>query len=419
MDNKKITTNSLIEDYKKNNKLISEYKFVENVLNIYNKELLILEEYNKNLDKHLNFLDERKNKLIKLINNNPKDFVDGIEIEKVVCPRDDSDDRIIFVNKEKNKYVVKISSNFHILHQGLVSLLVINKLSEEIPTFVFTYGFININIFEDNEEKESDNNIRYKFQKYNIEDIEEESEEDSEEESEEESEEDSESKCAERKYKALYRDMMHKNKNIGLVIENIEGKMLEDLLGGGLLDEVDIYNLILIVLHSLYYANERYKFVHWDLHCGNIIMREYKKGYIKIGDKYFITPKNYIPTIFDFELSTIYYNNNKYGNEQFPELGINNDTNIIVDYIKFLYSVLKYNKNSKVEKVLIRILGLVIEEPIEAKKKVFDRTCLIIPNSREIIYKTEDFLDDVRRIFKTIGYYTLINPPEEEIIDYM
>jgi hypothetical protein len=170
---------------------------------------------------------------------------------------------------------------------------------------------------------------------------------------------------------------------------------------------------------NIHYANKLYNFVHWDLHCGNIIMKKYKEGYIKINDNYFKTPLNYIPIIFDFGLSSYKYDGKDYYNEELPEYGINKkNNNIIVDYIKFLYSILKYNVNNKVRSVILKIIGLIIENPLEANSKVFSKTYSIIPNSNLIEYTSEQFIENVKIILKKIGYYQLIKPPTDKILEF-
>lgn len=396
----KISTSDLINEYKSNLIIKNNHSFVKNLLNTYNTELLLLQNFTHD-----------DNDIISLIYNKPQEFINKINIDYVQFLQD-TDDKILFLYNDSDKFVIKIASNFDILHQGIIGLLIINKIRKVIPTFIYTYGFISIPKYNDS--KFIQNIKKYKFNTVNEEGEELDEIEEIDEEGKEIDEEGKEID-EEVRYKKIYKKLC-KNRNIGLVLEHVEGKSLDSIIS--ILDEIDIYHTIMIVLNSIHYANKLYNFVHWDLHCGNIIMKEYKEGYIKINDDYFKTPLNYIPIIFDFGMSSYKYDGKDYYNEEFPEYGVNKKNNIIVDYIKFLYSILKYNVNNKVKLVILKIIGLVIENPLEANSKVLSNTYLIMPNSNLIEYTSEQFIENVKIILKKIGYYPLIKPPTDKILEF-
>jgi hypothetical protein len=68
--------------------------------------------------------------------------------------------------------------------------------------------------------------------------------------------------------------------------------------------------------------------------------------------------------------------------------------------------------------VILKIIGLIIENPLEANSKVFSKTYSIIPNSNLIEYTSEQFIENVKIILKKIGYYQLIKPPTDKILEF-
>jgi hypothetical protein len=117
-----------------------------------------------------------------------------------------------------------------------------------------------------------------------------------------------------------------KKENIGLITEYIEGQNLEKFYSNEDVTYEKILSLFLVVFYSLKYANDRFGFVHWDLHKYNILMRKLEKDnqYMYLPDeKKYIWVGNTLPTIIDFGFSSIEKDNKIYGFLKFFNFGMN------------------------------------------------------------------------------------------------
>jgi hypothetical protein len=194
---------------------------------------------------------------------------------------------------------------------------------------------------------------------------------------------------------------------IGLITERINGIGLREYILNKKYRDDAIYRIILIVIISLKYAYEKFKFVHWDLHIGNIMMRKSDKRYIKTGGNTYIKipegeDEDYIPTIFDFGQSSFEMDKKVYGNYDYQDIAIipENGTSYN-DVVKFLYSIrfeFERNKNKNVKNVIDEILRLIFDEPREVHD-ILENNYNIIPNMEKLKeYRFTDFIKDTYKI---------------------
>lgn len=275
---------------------------------------------------------------------------------------------------DESMIVFKNDYNYDILHEGLVGLYVINKMRRILPTYVWTYGFTSCNlpIYKKDKMVLTACNKETKFREIEIGD-----------------------------------DIKNiENKEyIGLITERINGIGLREYIQNRKYRDDAIYRIILIVIISLKYAYENFKFVHWDLHIGNIMMRKSDKRYIKTGGNTYIKiPEgedgDYIPTIFDFGLSSFEIDKKVYGNYSQQNIAIipENGTSY-TDVVKFLYSMrFHFEMNSNVKNVIDEILRLIFNEPREVIN-ILNANYYVMPNMERLKgYRFTDFIKDTYKI---------------------
>jgi len=274
---------------------------------------------------------------------------------------------------DKSMIVFKNDYNEEILHEGLVGLYVINNLRRILPTFIWTYGFTSCNlpIYKRDKMVLTACNKETKFRKIEIKD-----------------------------------DIwnIRDKEYIGLITENINGIGLKEYIRNVKYRDDAIYRIILIVIISLKYAYEKFKFVHWDLHIGNIMMRKSYKKYIKTGVKYIKIPEgedgDYIPTIFDFGLSSFEMDKRVYGNYDYQKIALipENGTSY-TDVVKFLYSMrFEFERNKNVKNVIDEILRLIFDEPREVIN-ILENNYFGMPNMEKLKeYRFTDFIKDTYKI---------------------
>jgi hypothetical protein len=258
----------------------------------------------------------------------------------------DKDNLLIFfsslINKGKKVIAFKYDQR-ETLHEGIVGLFCGNKMREILPTFVWTYGFTNCDlpVFVKNKNK------------YEI-----------------------VSACSDDKY-------------IGLITEFVEGQSLYDYFDSKV-SKKQFISLILIVLYSLKYANEKFDFVHWDLHFTNIIMRKLESNnqyvYLPNESKYIWTGDK-LPTIIDYGNSSFSYKNNILSIYFRADLGIRPDltSSSMNDIIKLFSSLyIKVKGNPELYPVFLKIYanltGVISKSQVEKVMEVMDDNFDYFPN---------------------------------------
>lgn len=132
-----------------------------------------------------------------------------------------------------------------------------------------------------------------------------------------------------------------------VLYENIKGNSVKSLLSENKLTFQDWIIIFFQLLLSLEVAQEHTSFTHFDLHTGNVMVREgFNFNYtVPIGNKsYNITLPNLVPTIIDFGMSCAEIKYNREGKEEqryigsydFPQYGMLNFMVQGYDMYKFL-----------------------------------------------------------------------------------
>lgn len=130
-----------------------------------------------------------------------------------------------------------------------------------------------------------------------------------------------------------------------LVVEMIKGKTFHDEIISGNISRDELYNWTIQILLALAMAQEKYKFIHYDLHIENIIIRR-TRDYINYvynleGNEYWIT-SNIFPTIIDYGFSRITIGENDYTSPNTNiKYGLDGSFKPGIDVYKFLYTIMK------------------------------------------------------------------------------
>jgi hypothetical protein len=242
-------------------------------------------------------------------------YIDLLKNNKIL--ESDEEDKFIFFSnlfKSKDRILVfKYSSNpIEFVHEAFLGKFFGNKMRQLLPTFTWTYGYTSCNLPFFNK----DNQMI--------------------------------SACNEK----VRLPRKGEKENIGLITEYVEGLNIQDYLSKNISYE-QFLSLLLVVFYSLKYANDRFRFVHWDLHHLNIIMRKLDKDnqYIYLPDeKKYIWVGNTLPTIIDFGFSSIEKDDKIYGYLDFIENGINPfySKSPLNDVLKLIPNIviMIYNKKS-------------------------------------------------------------------------
>ena len=154
----------------------------------------------------------------------------------------------------------KRDNDNEIIHEFFVALVALNRLRELIPNFMYIYGTFH---------------------------------------------------CGDPKEGKGWCDQKTENQKTFLICEKISGKLLPNSLFNCNIEQFLSY--LLQIVGALQIAEEQFSFTHYDLHGGNIILRDHTLPYfyIKYQDIFIKTDK--IATIIDYGLSSIKVNGKWYG----------------------------------------------------------------------------------------------------------
>ena len=225
-------------------------------------------------------------------------FFDG-DIEVVIKTpkrRDPSDD--FCIEKE----------NFDIVREYFLGVSCFNKLRYFIPTFVYTFGAFACNETEENTTELTLCSLNYGINSPHI------------------------------------------------IYEKIKGNSVQNLLDTRKINFKQWLEIFSQLLLTLEVAQRKFRFTHFDLHLGNVMINNScgKSYYINLDNTtYKISPKNY-PVIIDFGMSSVYVNDRYIGAYGFESYGMCSFMIPGCDMYKFLINSLFYAKG-KLKKELINI----------------------------------------------------------------
>lgn len=257
-------------------------KFLDNI--DYDKLSILVSQEFYNID-----IMKTMTCLIDTILDSEQDFIDYLTNPTVLNVGSNKPNLLVFFTsflEGKNRILAFKYDADDTLEEGMTGLLGLNSLRSIIPTFSWIYGFTkcNLPIFRKNKNKfeivsACNETVEFKKRKY-----------------------------------------------IGMISEYVKGPTVESYVKDANVDGKNLLSLILTVLYSLKYANERINYVHWDLHSQNILMRELdnRDSYIYLPDvdEYLWVGTN-LATIIDYGFSSFVYDNKIISKFSRPDLGIN------------------------------------------------------------------------------------------------
>jgi hypothetical protein len=260
--------------------------------------------------------------LIHSVLESEQDFIDYIKNPNVLGIGGSKQDTLLVffsaLMNGKNRVLAFKYDGEDTLEEGMTGLLALNSLRSVIPTFSWIYGFTkcNLPIFK------KENN------KYQI-------------------------------VMACNHTVEFNNKDyIGMISEYIEGPTLEDYTKAPSDIRVketngkELLSAILTLLYSLKYANQRFEYVHWDLHTKNVLMRKLqnKDSYIYLPDSdEYLWVGDHLATIIDYGFSSFRDKDGEIISRfQRPDLGINPEVSHspLNDFLKLINGLLYITANN-------------------------------------------------------------------------
>jgi hypothetical protein len=310
-----------------------------------------------------------------------QDYIDYLTRPNVLKFKDKTNLLVFFTAflTGKERILAFKYDNEDTLEEGMVGLLGVNSLRAIIPTFAWIYGFTkcNLPVFT-----KSGN-------KYEI-------------------------------VTACQQKVGYGKKDyIGMISEYVNGPTLIDYIRTPQSVNVkesglkELLSALLTILYSLKYANEKMKYVHWDLHQNNVLMRELNvnNAYIYLPDENeYLWVGSHLATIIDYGLSSFEYEGKNISRYAYPQYGINPElsTSPLNDFFKLINSLYSITFNDYLKnktnrfamekfKVVLKIYGYFLgtndsnemAEVNEAANKTFS----IFPNAPN--YTISDFVKNI------------------------
>ena len=139
--------------------------------------------------------------------------------------------------------------------------------------------------------------------------------------------------------KKLCQDKKASSMSAYVIYENVPGRSVEYLLKNDIIDYDEFMQIYIQILYGLEIAQRECQFTHFDLHPGNVMVREGNfDSYSFVLDDKLITVKNprYIPVIIDFGMSSVTVDGTTVGSFSFPQYGMMNYMIPGYDAYKFL-----------------------------------------------------------------------------------
>lgn len=190
------------------------------------------------------------------------------------------------------------------------------------------------------------------------------------------------------------------NRKVFTVYEKIDGTSLEFLIKNNKITFPQFLNIFSQILIALSVAQEQYRFCHFDLHPGNIILRKEASPYTYIvvfhTSRYDITITDYTPIIIDFGMSCglLHGVDEHTGCNYFKKFGIFPHLIQGFDMYKFLFYSHLYSKKSLKNdiKSLFNFYGK------------YDPYSVVTKNDNELIDITNEYVKNIS--FSVAGNYT-------------
>lgn len=268
---------------------------------------------------------------------------------------------VVKVAKNKN-----IDDNNDILHEFFVGTL-LNTLRKDIPNFVYTFGLFPCDITKNFCEK--------------------------------------------------------KGQYYASAIEYIEGKSLEKIIKDGEITSEELLKIVLQILFALYYAENKYRFVHNDLHTENIIVRQLRTRQIvqyRFMERQVNIVSDMVPVIIDYGYSRIEYDGKAFGHKTRKDLGIQSSVyKPGIDVFHLCCSVINsIGKNSiydDVERLLYQSIKPLLSEKGSKKiieNKQYENYCLPTIGDTIVDISAEQFIYRLLTVENLDGILNLNSPPK-------
>jgi hypothetical protein len=316
--------------------------------------------------------------------NSEQQYMDLLKDVKIIDLGKNKEDMIVFFSNlanGKNKVLTFKYDGEDILNEAVIGL-VMNLYRQEIPTFSWTYGLTRCNLpmfVKDGKKVKMVSACRKPVQ---------------------------------------IGKEIGKGDYIGLVTEYIDGPTFQDYLSDSGITVKNFRSAMLTILYSIRYTNLKLKYVHWDLHDSNILMRKLnsKDNYIYLkNDNKYLYVGDHLATIIDFGFNSLVKSNILIANYSRNDIGINPDASVsskndLLKLLNYLYRNL-YGKKifPEIEKLYSLFTGIRDKKELNRFHKLITKKYGIYPNDFDVNGKTIDDFISVS-IEDLIIYLTQLQP---------
>lgn len=114
----------------------------------------------------------------------------------------------------------------------------------------------------------------------------------------------------------------NKNYTNFILYEKIDGITVSEAISRKMLTVLEWVPVFAMILMALEVAQREYRFTHYDLHCGNVMLVKNIPTYDVVLDDFVYTVKNpkYVPVLIDFGFSSVYTDGRNVGLSAVPEM---------------------------------------------------------------------------------------------------
>lgn len=165
--------------------------------------------------------------------------------------------------------------------------------------------------------------------------------------------------------KKLCQDKKASSMSAYVIYENVPGRSVEYLLMNDIIDYDEFMQIYIQILYGLEIAQRECQFTHFDLHPGNVMVREGNfDSYSFVLDDKLITVKNprYIPVIIDFGMSSVTVDGTTVGSFSFPQYGMMNYMIPGYDAYKFLNNCTTRATNMQTRRLISKLFSFLRDE---------------------------------------------------------
>jgi hypothetical protein len=298
--------------------------------------------------------------------NSEQNYMDLLKDVKIIDLGTSKSDMIVFfsnLSDGKNKVLTFKYDGDDILNEAVIGMIM-NLFRDEIPTFTWTYGLTKCNLPMFMKDKNQLKMI---------------------------------SACREPV-------QIGQGDYIGLITEYIDGPTLGKYLVNPSISLKRFRSAMLTIFYSLKYANLKLKYVHWDLHDSNILMRSLnsKDNYLYLKyDNQYLYVGDHLATIIDYGFNSLVKSKQLIGNFNRADIGINpelsmSSKNDLLKLLNYLYIKLKENANKSLNidlvyqdlsQMFLLFVGVTTESDLEKFSYELTKRYALFPNdaSGEII----------------------------------